>query len=301
MSARTLPIRTDPIGGEAIDSWLEAAAHRTHTSFGDLLTAVGLNPFSGVGTPTWVVCLNPSDAATIGAATGVGADVLTTMTLQHYSDRALCIKSEDRSLSRAFPWGPGRGSRFCPGCLDDAGGRWQLRWRLGWTFACTTHNCLLADACPDCGAVQRVRTHIGETIPQPGRCSRPARDATGRTPRRCGTFLTAAAAPSFDADHPVIHAQKVVNAVIDSETVAFGAYETCPQPRLKVLSDLRAVAGRVLAYASIEDLKDVVPHDLHRLYRKVGESPGSRAGPAQTETSLGWLHRHGRRRPLSEW
>lgn len=286
-SVRTLPIRIAPIGGEAIDSWLEAVAHRTHTSFSDLLTAVGLSPFSGMSTPAWLVRLNPNEAATTGAATGIDPDVLRTMTLHHYSDRAVRIKPDDRMLSRAFPWGPGRGSRFCPACLDATGGRWQLSWRLGWTFACTTHNCLLADACPGCGAIQRVRTHIGEMVPQPGRCSHPTSEATGRTPRRCSTELATAAAPSFDASHPVLHAQRVVDTVIDSETVTFGIYETFPQPRLKVLSDIRAVAGRALAYASPEDLQSVVPQDLHRIYQRVGETPGSRSGPARTEIKPG--------------
>lgn len=286
-SVRTLPIRIAPIRGEAIDSWLEAIAHRTHTSFSDLLTAVGLSPFSGISTPAWLVRLNPEETATTCASTGIDPDVLRTMTLHHYSDRAVRIKPDDTTLSRAFPWGPGRGSRFCPACLDATGGRWQLSWRLGWTFACTTHNCLLADACPGCGAVQRVRTHIGEMVPQPGRCSHPAPDATGRTPRRCSTDLAAAAVPSFDAGHPVSRAQRVVNTVIDSETITFGVYETLPQPRLKVLSDIRAVAGRALAYATPEDLKSLVPQDLNRIYQSVGETSGSRSGPARTEAKPG--------------
>ena len=28
------------------------------------------------------------------------------------------------------------GSRYCPKCLAESGGRWQLQWRLAWTFAC---------------------------------------------------------------------------------------------------------------------------------------------------------------------
>ena len=40
---RTLPIRVAPIEGEALDSWLEAIAHRTHTAFGDVLSAVALD------------------------------------------------------------------------------------------------------------------------------------------------------------------------------------------------------------------------------------------------------------------
>ena len=49
---RTLPIRVAPILGEALDSWLEAIAHRTHTAFGDVLSAVGLarTRYDGVGT-----------------------------------------------------------------------------------------------------------------------------------------------------------------------------------------------------------------------------------------------------------
>lgn len=284
---RTLPIRIVPVEGEAIDSWLEAIAHRTHTAFADLLGAVGLSPYNTIGATAWIVRLNPDEAATISAATGVTADALKMMTLQPYSGRAVRIESDARMLSRAFPWGRGRGSRFCPTCLDATGGRWQLRWRLGWTFACTTHHCLLADACPHCGAVQRRRTHIGDTIPQPGRCSHPATDAIGRTPRRCGADLTAATVASFDTDHPVIQAQRVVNIVLDSDTVTFGAYETWPQPRLNVLSDIRAVAGRALAYATPQDLEFVIPQDLIDAYRATAESADSRSGPARSETKPG--------------
>lgn len=285
--ARTLPIRIVPLDGEAIDSWLEAIAHRTHTAFGDLLTAVGLSPHNGMGTTAWIVRLNPDEVATISAATGIGPDALETMTLQHYSGRAVRIKPDARMLSRAFPWGRGRGSRFCPACLGANGGRWQLRWRLGWTFACTVHNCLLADACPHCGAVQRRRTHIADVIPQPGRCSHPATDAIGRSPQRCGADLTTATVATFDTDHPVIHAQRVVNTVLDRETVTFGIYQTVPQPRLNVLSDIRAVAGRALAYATPQDLDAVIPHDLNRIYWATAESADPRFGPARTDRKPG--------------
>ncbi|OBF76574.1 TniQ family protein [Mycolicibacterium fortuitum] len=286
-TVRTLPIRIVPIDGEAIDSWLEATAHRTHTAFGDLLAAVGLSPYNGMGTTAWIVRLDPDEAATISGATGITPDALEMMTLQHYSGRAVRIKSDARMLSRAFPWGRGRGSRFCPACLDATGGRWQLRWRLGWTFACTIHNCLLADACPHCGAVQRRRTHIGEIIPQPGRCAYPAADAIGRSPTRCGADLTTATVAAFDADHPVIHAQRLVNTVLDRETVTFGAYQALPQPRVNVLADIRALAGRALAYATPHDLEAVIPQDLIRIYRSTPEPSDPRSGPASTGTKPG--------------
>jgi hypothetical protein len=44
-----------------------------------------------------------------------------------------------------------------------------------------------------------------------------------------------------------------VNAGIDGETASIGAYRISPQPRINILSDLRAVAGRVLACATRQE------------------------------------------------
>jgi hypothetical protein len=286
-TVRTLPIRVAPIEGEALDSWLEALAHRTHTAFGDLLSAIGLNPVGGVGTSAWVVQLTTDEAAMISAATGTSRDTIETMTLQHYSGRAVRIQPDTRALSRAFPWGRGRGSRFCPACLEETGGRWQLAWRLGWTFACTTHNCLLADACPHCGAVPRLRSRVGDLIPQPGRCAHPATDATGRTPERCGADLTCSTIGSFDAQHPVLRAQRIVNTLIDTETETFGVYGATPQPRFNVLADIRAVAGRALAYATPQDLERITPADLLTAYQEANQHEHRRYGPAHTEAKPG--------------
>lgn len=41
-AVRSLPIRLEPVHGEAIDSWLEALAQRNQTFQADLLAAVGL-------------------------------------------------------------------------------------------------------------------------------------------------------------------------------------------------------------------------------------------------------------------
>jgi hypothetical protein len=287
-TVRTLPIRVAPIQGEALDSWLEAFAHRTHSAFGDLLCAVGLSPYHGWGTTAWIVQLTPDEAEAISAATSVTGDTLNTMTLHHYAGRAVRIRPDTRMLSRAFPWGRGRGSRFCPACLDETGGRWQLAWRLGWTFACTRHHCLLADACPHCGAVQRRRTHVGDIIPRPGRCAHPATDAIGRAPDRCGADLTAAPVVSFGVEHPAIRAQRIIDAVLDVETPAFGVYRTAPRSRISVLADIRAVAGRVLAYATPQDLNAVIPADLVDAYRRAAEQIAPRwSGPARTDAKPG--------------
>ena len=77
-------------------------------------------------------------------------------------------------------------SRFCPACLAETGGRWQLWWRRRWAFACPIHQCLLADTCPCCDRWQRDRSppsqsraDTGSVFPQSGRRLR-ARSATVR-------------------------------------------------------------------------------------------------------------------------
>jgi DNA-binding Xre family transcriptional regulator len=284
---RTLPIRLTPVAGEALDSWLEGIAHRTHTAFGDVLSAVGLNSHRGNGTSSWIVKLSDLEAQRMSAATGVAADVLETMTLDHFSERALRTKADTPTLSRTFPWGGACGSRFCPLCLKDTSGRWQLSWRLGWAFACTEHHCLLVDACPECGAVQRRRSHVGGMIPKSGACAHPLRNAIGRRPARCGADLTAAPVDVFDVDHPAIHAQRVVNAVIECDTALDGVYQIKPQPRINVLSDIRAVAGRILAYATPQELQAFIPDDLHAAHVQAARHRVGRSGIARAEAKPG--------------
>src|ERR1700682_3354124 len=168
---RTLPIRVDPLAGEALDSWLAAIAHRTQTAWADMLTALQPTPsdFTKHVAPqnNWTMHLYPNEAASIAAATGVDATVLAAMTLARYDGTALAINTTTRRVTRTFPWGRARHFRFCPFCLADTGGRWQLQWRLGWAFACTVHQCLLVDACPGCGPTQRLTPYIREAIPHP--------------------------------------------------------------------------------------------------------------------------------------
>lgn len=289
MSAvRSLPIRLAPIAGEALDSWLEALAHRNATAFGDLLAAVGLNPYHGTATNGWIVALAPEQESTISAATDVSPGVLTTMTLAHYAGRAVNIHPETPTLKRAFPWGNANGSRYCTACLMDTGGRWQLSWRLGWSFACTEHHRLLVDTCPRCGAVPRRRTHVGDLIPNIGCCARPAHQATGRIPARCDADLTAADAAVLGPDHPAIRAQHIVNTILEHPTAVIGVYRHTPQPRINVLADIRAIAGRALSYGTSQDLATIVPADLLAAYHEARSNSDPRAerGPAPTKPGL---------------
>jgi len=288
MSAiRSLPIRLQPSAGEALDSWLEALAYRNSTAFADLLTAVGLKPFNGTATTGWIVELTAHESATISAATAVDPDRLAEMTLAHYAGRAVRIDKQSRAVNKAYPWGGARGSRFCPACLKETGGRWKLSWRLGWTFACLEHHCLLADACPDCGAVQRRRTHVGELIPQVAGCAHPADTATGRSPVRCGADLTTAAVDVFDAEHPAIAAQRTICALLDTEMVTTGVYRIMSQQRFNVLCDIRAVAGRALAYGTPQDFQTLIPADLLAAHYRAERHEPWRKGIALTQAKPG--------------
>jgi hypothetical protein len=77
------------------------------------------------------------------------------MTLTRFDGRALRIDQAKRQVSKHVLWGRPRGSRFCPECLADSGGRWPLTWRLGWSFACLIHSRLVKLGCHDLAVLGR--------------------------------------------------------------------------------------------------------------------------------------------------
>ena len=266
---RTFPIRLAPLPGEALDSWLEALAHRFNVRLGDVLGDLGLAaPFQhGVrelAVPTdWTIALRQEEAARIAHATGTDPQQLHNMTLMRFDGRALRIDQAKRQVSRHVLWGRPRGSRFCPECLADSAGRWPLTWRLGWSFACLTHHRLLADRCPDCGRVQRERPFSRHGLPVPGRCGTlPSRTGDLAIPAGCGQDLTHAETLRLSVGHPALDTQRLILETIESGEARYGPYGTMPQPAVTALTDLRAVAGRILADLPADDLPKWVPQDL---------------------------------------
>jgi TniQ protein len=269
MSPRTFPIRLAPLPGEALDSWLEALACRLNVRLGDVLSDLGLaapskNGIRDLAIPAdWTIALRDEEAARIAHATGAAPQQLHDMTLMHFHGRALRIDQEKRQVSRHILWGKPRGSRYCPQCLADSGGRWLLTWRLGWSFACLIHRRLLADRCQDCGRVQRERPFSRHGFPAPGRCgTRPSWRADPAIPAGCGQDLTRAETLSLPAGHPALAAQQLVLETIETGHAGFGPYAAMPQPAMAALSDLRAVGGRILADLPRGDLPRWVPQDL---------------------------------------
>ena len=266
---RTFPIRLAPLPGEALDSWLEALACRLNVRLGDVLGDLGLTAPAKNGVrelmapADWTIVLRDGEAAGIAHATGVEPQQLHDMTLVRFGGGALRIDQEKRRVSRYVLWGRPRGSRFCPECLVGSGGRWLLAWRLGWSFTCPIHHRLLADRCPGCGRVQRERPFSRHALPVPGRCGiRPSRRGDPAISVGCGQDLTQAETLSLPAGHPALTAQRLVLETIESGRASFGPYAALPQPAVAALSDLRAIAGRILADLPPDDLPRWVPQDL---------------------------------------
>lgn len=90
---------------------------------------------------------------------------------------------------------PLRWSRFCPACLTDTGGRWQMRWRLPWQLACPTHATLLCSRCARCDGRQRQEALLQDIdTAQTMTCDVPTPAASGRGDHRCGNDLRATTA-----------------------------------------------------------------------------------------------------------
>lgn len=266
---RSLPIRLPPVDGEALDSYLEALAYRSHTPWGDLLRAVGLDNESmgsGTGIYGWLVGLTGSQSSALSRSTGVRSSQLASMTV------AGLMRSPNAAMRPAGPVpilrAPER-SRYCPMCLAESGGRWQLWWRLRWAIACPIHHCLLADCCPTCGGWQRVGPSSSGTLLAPGLCSRKVAAPHGRRAFRCGAALSGSAVHRFSADHLVLRAQRRVLKCLAQQWVSDGIYVGGAVDVSQFFADVAAIGNRVLRLSSGEIVQERTPSDLVDLYAQL--------------------------------
>ncbi|WNI20028.1 TniQ family protein [Actinacidiphila sp. ITFR-21] len=207
-----------------------------------------------------VTLLDQDQAATAAWSAGVAPAQIHAMTLAHYDRRVHVIDPGRRRVAARHVWGRARGSRYCPACLADNGGRWLLKWRLGWSFACLDHHLLLVDTCPRCSRTSRHFPATTRHPLTPGHCHSPAQDDSSRAVR-CGQPLEEAGAIELTAQGPVIAAQKIIENVIASGQADFGVYQDKPQPSLALFGDLRALAC-VLLRRVPERLVDFVPPEI---------------------------------------
>lgn len=290
--ARTLPIRLAPHPGEALDSWWEAIAHRLGTNTGDVLSAMGLlprspsRPVSSGILSHLVTRLDEDQAATAAWSSGILPEQMHAMTLARYDRRVHVIAPRRRRVAARHVWGRARGSRYCPACLAENGGRWLLNWRLGWSFACLDHHLLLVDACPRCSRTPRHFPATTRHPLTPGHCHSPAQDDSSRA-ARCGQPLEEADAIELTEQGSLIAAQKLIENAISCGQADFGVYQDKPQPSLALFGDLRALACILLRRVPERLVEFVLPEILSAHQHPGPEAP--RAFDLAEETLPGRL------------
>ncbi|MDJ0340416.1 TniQ family protein [Streptomyces sp. H10-C2] len=178
-----------PVPGESFSSWMDAVALENLCWRSTLLAKywrLRAVPYAGGWEPG-----SSTDLAHISIATGITEDDLAAMLLNRYFEAgfpALPVNDPWTDGARDFIGTEFRlthHSRWCPHCIRENGGRWMLRWRLAWSYACPIHEVFLAFRCPSCRSPQDTRTG------PPSRrltCSIPL-DAR-RSTRPCGQPLT---------------------------------------------------------------------------------------------------------------
>ena len=252
---RTLPLRVQPVEGEVVDSWLEALAARMRCAWGDLLVSVGLPAARGrTYTTGWLVAPTDQQLEFMSVVTGQSPTALNAMVLTRIAHQLDSPDIPHESVESML-WLSGRRSRFCPACLAENGGRWMLRWRLRWNFACLRHNCLLADTCPACQSPQRAVPASVALIPIPGFCAHKLLGCHGRSVARCGAQLSIAPVLQLAHDHPILSAQQMIDAAVSTGVARTGIYAPAPVPASALVADLCALGGRILRYPNLDELR----------------------------------------------
>ena len=258
---RRLPLRVTPLPGEAIDSWVEAYARRYEVPRCEILRALGLSTLD----TKWKVRLSAVEMNTAVTASGFGPELLASMTMDRFDGVCIAIREDTRRLRRSFPWGGYYRSRYCPRCLADSGGRWQLAWRLCWSFLCTKHLCLLEDVCPDCGGYQRTTSSRRCEVDGKGTCT------ANRKYSRCGTDLSTQRVHAMAPSHRSVAAQRTIYDILDRGYAGFGVYTNAPCDARDALTDISILASRVLAHTRCSGLSNARP--LRVLDAYLGEGP----------------------------
>lgn len=254
---RTLPLRVQPVEGEAMDSWLEALAARMQCPWGDLLVGVGLPAGRGRSyTAGWLVAPSEQQVESVSFVTGQSPGAINAMVLSHLT-RALGSLEIPLESVESMLWLGRRRSRFCPSCLAENGGRWMLAWRMRWSFACLRHNCLLADFCPACRSPQRAVPASVALIPVPGLCAHKLIGVHGRGVTRCGAELSVAPSLPLAHDHPILKTQQMIDAAVFTGIARTGIYGRAPAPLSALIADLCALGGRIMRYPNLDELRQL--------------------------------------------
>lgn len=201
-AVRSLPLRVPLQPGEALDSWLIRLAHRNRMPLRRLALALGLvEQGRDIRLLSQLSSLPSERLRRVEAQTGLETGSLDSAVIGKFAD---------------IGWSPIIGSRFCPACLRETGGAWQIRWQMAYAVACVRHQCLLATICPSCGEIPHRITslHTG-TLPSTT-CTVHPRRAGGI----CGADLLNAATSPFGSSDTRIRTQSWIDQRLDDQNAS---------------------------------------------------------------------------------
>lgn len=240
-NGRRIPLAVAPGYRESFDSWIHRYAIATHVRRSGLLRFMGVRDSSSFGDH-----VPPADRQAITTATGVPDRAIVDMTLERFEYRA--IRTPRGNSNGNFTIiGKSVHCRICPHCLRELGS-WQVQWRLAFAFACTRHQCLLRDTCPE--------GHLVQSAPPPRSAASAEREVvrenwqcpTDADGGFCGFDLRLAPVERLGENHPVINAQRTIDAILagDDENSIWHSF-----------LDIRAIATGVCAEGDIDRIGTV--------------------------------------------
>lgn len=274
---RRLALVPEPYAGESLLSWVDALARLNLVSRMQALHIAAfvrpgaVNPRPGIRFGTRVTA---EVTTRVQITTGLSAERLRRMTLLHYIDGVLPQPPALLRSRNVAAWLAPHGlwpalstrSRACPACLRENGGRWLLRWRLVWSFACARHRVYLLGACRGCGK------GLHQFVPGPTDavvCGQYLPDHVGRP---CPRVVARMHPPRLSDGH-LLECQRRLDHLIDQPHHP-GGQDILPSLHL-ALEDIR------IAYDDAPSLPDTDPV-LHRRWHGHGGALGYLDDPLLT-------------------
>ncbi len=190
---RTLPLRTEPLPGESLQSVLESAGRWYGLPSADFAACLGL--------PGRV------DRLTLAADPQQVTDLAFMLMLRPQQVQDTIWKTPRGTPDSGTPGSANQvllaaAGAYCPRCLDGNGGRWLLEWRLPHVGVCRHHEVRLLTVCPGCQRPPRGR-EADTKLTRPACCP-------------CGRSLTTAPTASVQWGTPTdagqVHAHTLLAA-----------------------------------------------------------------------------------------